>query len=1056
MKYFLLIALFGGTLPFYAQTVFWSETFDSPAGGANNNNGGIGWSAGANTPGGGPNGSLLGTTNNWTISNADGCVSGNKLYIRAFGLFGSNTNSYLSDVTTDKYIFTPDISTVGASNISLSFTWRCNGVANLDYGQVGFSNDAGATFTWDPFRYQSQSSCTQRTIPVPSLYENISNFRIAYRFISSATSCSTCEPPFNIDNIELTASFSGCAAPVASAGSNQSICPLASVLIGGSPTASGGSGGPYSYSWSPSAGLNNTTIANPTANPVTTTIYTVTVTDISTSCTATSSVTVTVNTLQALTTTPSGNQAICQGASLALNAANGFTNYVWTTPSGTQNGQSITATQAGNYSVTAIGSNGCSSTSALVVLTVNTPQALTTTPAGNIALCEGESVSISAASGFSNYQWQTPSGQQNGATIQAGMAGNYIAQATDANGCISTATAVVVTIETIANIPVSPSGNVIVCEGQSLTLTASSGFTNYAWNGLSGSNTLEITQSGTYSVSGISSSGCNAVSNAVEVNFVAAANLFITQGNSAAVCSGESISLSVNQGFSNYVWTTPSGNLEGAQIQATAAGNYVVNAIDANTCSSSSQEFTLSVNAPQVLTTTPSGAQSICPEGNLFLNAANGFTNYVWTSPAGLQNTQGILATEAGNYSVSANDANGCESVSAEILINIQDIIDLEILVSGPTVFCEGDQVTLSIEGEFTSIEWNGLLGGNSLIVTESGSYQANAISQGGCLATSEPLEIEVLPAASAISINTQGNAVICGGGSIELSASEGFELYSWNNGNSEATIQINEAGVYQVTGIDENGCESVSEPFNVASEPIQSIALSEVGPQTLCIGSSLTVNAEDGFTNYIWSNGFNGQSLNITQSGIYSVSGQTPAGCNASSGLLNIDFIPAPVPSFTFMQTSEYNVDFTSTSQHAQSYLWIFPGEFTSTLENPSFDFPFDNTWPVILTVINDCATVTDTFNIDVIKTNVNHVNLPHFELYPNPATTELFVRLDNKAIYTLRIFDTQGRLLTMYKEHALEKEIRLDITPFSEGAYILEIESSERIQHMRWIKQN
>jgi hypothetical protein len=323
-------------------------------------------------------------------------------------------------------------------------------------------------------------------------------------------------------------------------------------------------------------------------------------------------------------------------------------------------------------------------------------------------------------------------------------------------------------------------------------------------------------------------------------------------------------------------------------------------------------------------------------------------------------------------------------------------------------------------------------------------------------LASSEPLEIEVLPAASAISINTQGNAVICGGGSIELSASEGFELYSWNNGNSEATIQINEAGVYQVTGIDENGCESVSEPFNVASEPIQSIALSEVGPQTLCIGSSLTVNAEDGFTNYVWSNGFNGQSLNITQSGIYSVSGQTPAGCNASSGLLNIDFIPAPVPSFTFMQTSEYNVDFTSTSQHAQSYLWIFPGEFTSTLENPSFDFPFDNTWPVILTVINDCATVTDTFNIDVIKTNVNHVNLPLFELYPNPATTELFVRLDNKAIYTLRIFDTQGRLLTMYKEHALEKEIRLDITPFSEGAYILEIESSERIQHMRWIKQN
>ncbi|HOC57265.1 MAG TPA: autotransporter-associated beta strand repeat-containing protein [Verrucomicrobiota bacterium] len=64
--------------------------------------------------------------------------------------------------------------------------------------------------------------------------------------------------------------------------------------LGGSPTASGGSGSGYIYSWSPTAGLSDPTAANPTAVPASTTIYTVTVTDAN-GCEAPSdSVTVTV------------------------------------------------------------------------------------------------------------------------------------------------------------------------------------------------------------------------------------------------------------------------------------------------------------------------------------------------------------------------------------------------------------------------------------------------------------------------------------------------------------------------------------------------------------------------------------------------------------------------------------------------------------------------------------------------------------------------------------------------------------------------------------------
>src|ERR1700744_5169657 len=84
-------------------------------------------------------------------------------------------------------------------------------------------------------------------------------------------------------SIGVSASYTGSTSSVICSGSSISL--LASTP-GGIP--------PFTYSWSPVAGLSNPAIANPVATPTVSTIYTVTVTDNS-GCTGTASVSITVH-----------------------------------------------------------------------------------------------------------------------------------------------------------------------------------------------------------------------------------------------------------------------------------------------------------------------------------------------------------------------------------------------------------------------------------------------------------------------------------------------------------------------------------------------------------------------------------------------------------------------------------------------------------------------------------------------------------------------------------------------------------------------------------------
>ncbi|MBW8049315.1 MAG: T9SS type A sorting domain-containing protein [Cytophagales bacterium] len=117
-----------------------------------------------------------------------------------------------------------------------------------------------------------------------TIVSGVSNAQV--RFIFSAQT-SGGESYWMIDNVHIYVSIL-----TANAGIDVNINCMDSVVIGGTPTAFGGSG-IYTYSWTPSSGLNDPTLANPTASPFDTTTYTVTVLDTNGS-TASDSVTVNI------------------------------------------------------------------------------------------------------------------------------------------------------------------------------------------------------------------------------------------------------------------------------------------------------------------------------------------------------------------------------------------------------------------------------------------------------------------------------------------------------------------------------------------------------------------------------------------------------------------------------------------------------------------------------------------------------------------------------------------------------------------------------------------
>ncbi|MBI3423366.1 MAG: hypothetical protein HY011_10540 [Acidobacteria bacterium] len=413
-------------------------------------------------------------------------------------------------------------------------------------GSVTLSAPAAAAYQWS-------NGATTQSINVTS----------AGSFTVRVTNASGCQSVVS-DAVIVTVN-SAPAKPTITANGPTTFCEGGSVNL----TAPAGAA---SYQWSNGA-------TSQTINVTTAGSFTVRVTNAG-GCQSTPSdaVTVTVNAAPVKPSiTPNGPTTFCEGGNVTLTAPAGAASYQWSNGATTQ---SINVTTAGNFTVRVTNASGCQSeTSDALTITINpAPAKPAITPSGPTTFCEGGSVTLSAPAAAA-YQWSNGATTQ---TINVSASGSFTVRITNASGCqSSTSDTLAVTVNPPPAKPtITANGSLMICEGQSVTLSAPAGAAAYLWSNGATTPSITVTAAGTFTVQITNASNCQSVvSDPATVTVNPPLNIS-AHPVSQAVCAGAAVTFSVTANGTaplSYQWRKNGSALNGA-----TGSSFMLNAAAAN------------------------------------------------------------------------------------------------------------------------------------------------------------------------------------------------------------------------------------------------------------------------------------------------------------------------------------------------------------------------------------------------------------------------------------------------------------------------------------------
>lgn len=404
-------------------------------------------------------------------------------------------------------------------------------------------------------------------------------------------------------------------------------------------------------------------------------------------------------------------------------------------------------------------------------------------------------VKIFMPNGFKEYYWTNGFSDLSKTASLETSTGFYRGRAIDYLGNVYYTPLANYSSLSVADRPnIQAEGATSFCEGGSVKLI-SNVEQDIFWNTGASSKTITVTQNGFYTVSQVNYLGCFAKSNGISVDILPKPNVTIVAEGETTFCADKSVKLTANNG-NNLVWNNGETN---TSINVNKAGDYFARAKNEFGCEGVSQSISIKVN-PQPATPfiTPDGPTLFCADKNVKLisNISNGIT---WNTG---DKSASLIVSKTGEYSVTARNDFGCQSISNFVPIKVNPLPPKpSIAASGPTIFCDGDNVKLTAP-ESQGYLWNNAKSTRELTIASTGFFTVKTIDQNGCVSpTSDGLEVIVKPSPIGISVLQSGTFT------LEALASGLFDVnYEWYKDevlipSSTKIIKAKSEGVYAVKG---------------------------------------------------------------------------------------------------------------------------------------------------------------------------------------------------------------------------------------------------------------
>ena len=327
-----------------------------------------------------------------------------------------------------------------------------------------------------------------------------------------------------------------------------------------------------------------------------------------------------------------------------------------------------------------------------------------------------------------------------------------------------------------------------------------------------------------------------------------------------------------------------------------------------------------------------SAPASIC-KGFSSTLSATGANTYVWSNGTSGVNTQVTPLTTTTYTVVGMDTATGCTD-KAVAIVDVRTVPTAAV-VTGPDSICSGNTATLTATSPGGTYNWyTSATGGTAVytgnpfttpVLTATKTYYVEVVATNACIATSRT-PVKVVINSIPVSPVIVGGDTICSGNSVTLTATAPGGTYKWydvatggtpfHTGPSYLTPLLTSTKTYYVEVESGSKCTSTSRTAVTVVVNTVPVAPVVVGPDSICAGNTVTINATSPGGTYKWyesatggtpiftGNPYHTPVLNTTKT--YYVEVETAVLCTSTSRTpvtINVNRIP-PEPVITAPDT--------------------------------------------------------------------------------------------------------------------------------------------------------